>query len=122
MLPTRQTILSRSAPASASIVQTANLSRKATRNVACSFAKAGTASNVLLDSLRAEPAYAQQLQDMPAFGTLLDCHMLLHDLVNEQAPLERAKTKVSDEQVGVTPSGACCCVLFFSACAEHIVF
>jgi hypothetical protein len=47
---------------------------------------------------------------MPAFGTLLDCHMQLHDLVNEQAPLERAKTKVSDEQVGVARAAACCAV------------
>ncbi|WIA21326.1 hypothetical protein OEZ85_000553 [Tetradesmus obliquus] len=66
--------------------------------VACAFAKAGTASGVLLDSINAEPAYAKQLQDMPGFGNLLDCHMRLHDLVNEQAPLELAKTKVSDEQ------------------------
>jgi hypothetical protein len=67
--------------------------------MACSFAKAGTASSVLIDSIKEEPAYAKQLQDMPGFGTLLECHMQLHDLVNEQAPLDRAKTKVSDEQV-----------------------
>lgn len=73
--------------------------RKPNRTVACAFSKAGTASSVLLDSIKAEPAYAKQLQDMPRFGTLLDCHMQLHDLVNEQAPLELAKTKVSDEQV-----------------------
>ena len=72
---------------------------KTTRTVACAFAKAGTASSVLLDSIKTEPAYAKQLQDITEFGTLLDCHMQLHDLVIEQAPLERAKTKVSDEQV-----------------------
>jgi hypothetical protein len=73
--------------------------QKPTRKVACGFAKAGTASSVLLESIKAEPAYAKQLQDMPGFRTLLDCHMQLHALVNEQAPLELAKTKVSDEQV-----------------------
>jgi hypothetical protein len=112
MLPTRQTIFSRSAPTSSSTLKMASIGRAATRNVACSFAKAGTASNVLLDSIRAEPAYAKQVQDMPAFGTLLDCHMQLHDLVNEQAPLERAKTKVSDDQVGWALAALCDCCAF----------
>jgi hypothetical protein len=99
MLPTRQAIFCRSAPASSSTFIITPLHHRSSRKVACSFAKAGTASNVLLDSIRAEPAYAKQLQEMPGFGTLLDCHMLLHDMLNEQAPLQRAKTKVSDEQV-----------------------
>ncbi|KAF6255359.1 hypothetical protein COO60DRAFT_1535876 [Scenedesmus sp. NREL 46B-D3] len=98
MMPTHRAISSCNAAACTRTSFVTQMRHKPVRHVACNMATAGTASSVLLDSIQAEPAYATQLQDLPTFGTLLGCHMELHDVVNEYAALERARTQVSDEK------------------------
>eukprot|EP00882_Tetradesmus_deserticola_P005715 GHRQ01006017.1.p1 GENE.GHRQ01006017.1~~GHRQ01006017.1.p1 ORF type:complete len:341 (+),score=119.85 GHRQ01006017.1:153-1175(+) len=97
-MPTHRATFCRNAAASSRTSLAARTQRRPLSHVACKSAMAGTASSVLLDSIQADPAFAEQLHDLPAFSTLLGCHMQFHALVNEHAPLKRAKTQVSDEQ------------------------
>lgn len=46
----------------------------------------------LLESLKSEAAFAQQLQD-PGFKFVVDSHLMLHDIVTKAVPLQAARTK-----------------------------
>jgi hypothetical protein len=55
-------------------------------------AGSSVSSAELLQSLRTEPAFEQQLQD-PGFALVAETHMLLHDSVCRAVTLQTARTK-----------------------------
>lgn len=59
----------------------------------------------LLESLKAEAAFAQQLQD-PGFKFVVDSHLMLHDIVTRAVPLQAARTKGKCKCVKQSCSGA----------------
>lgn len=71
------------------------------RSVACSYRDtkhAGTPSSVLLDSFKATKDFSEHLAAQKSFDFVVDMHMMLHDMVNEQAPLQLAPTAVSNKK------------------------
>lgn len=64
----------------------------------------------LLHSLRAEPAFEQQLQDL-GFAFVAETHMLLHDCITRAVPLQTARTKGKQQILIATTATTpyCCC-------------
>lgn len=71
------------------------------RSVACNYRStehAGAPASALLDSLKSDKEFAEQLTTLKSFDFIVDMHMMMQDMVNEQAPLQLAQTAVSDER------------------------
>jgi hypothetical protein len=52
----------------------------------------------VLARLTAQPKFVQQFKQLPNYRATVDLHLMLHDMVGQQAPLRPAPTKVSDAQ------------------------